>query len=453
VCIVRSVCVRRKIQHRLVWQADLPLTQRDTNDLKCLLTAVEKEQAVFISILPVSDSICRWLTTPFPSIRKARQVFPSLLDIQLPFKLEQCRYRFIDVQQKAGQVKALAVAARDEQIENHIEQCQSLQIDPVVIVHEGLALWNLSRSEVPPKTDEQRIVTWIGKDHSILLFGKGKSFTCAENISIGTASLSADDESSSDAWGQRVSLIMHAHASDIGPEIIWYWCGPGAVNEELITSLQNQCVTHNVVTYRTHKEPEHFAGKAANTLLLSRSPLFSNFRDGPFSHTLTKRMNERVHTTARLLTTLLGILLILVNVAWLILLHRSDIRIDAELHQRVKQLTHGGSAPKAQEVLTVNRILDAQRPAWREFARMLEQRPARQLANLVKECSDRHIHISQLSITPNDMLIRGDADHWNAGGELEIIMQQTGYKTSLTRKDAGADERVHFQLKGVIHEP
>ena len=43
--------------------------------------------------MPAGRSFSRWLTAPYARPAKARRVFPSLLDIQLPFPLEGCVLR------------------------------------------------------------------------------------------------------------------------------------------------------------------------------------------------------------------------------------------------------------------------------------------------------------------------------------------------------------------------
>ena len=48
--------------------------------------------------------------------------------------------------------------------------------------------------------------------------------------------------------------------------------------------------------------------------------------------------------------------------------------------------------------------------------------------------------------------LTGFGDRWDSGTFLEKELQQNGYQTDLQRRDAGADEMVHFVLKGVRRE-
>ena len=81
---------------------------------------------------------------------KAEKVFPSLLDIQLPFPLEDCLYQFVEFRRTSeGMVSALVCAARREAIQACLDRYQAQGADPMLLDHEGLALWTQSLVEWP----------------------------------------------------------------------------------------------------------------------------------------------------------------------------------------------------------------------------------------------------------------------------------------------------------------
>jgi len=97
-----------------------------------------------VAALRCRESLVRRLEAPFSSCRKARKVLPTLLDIQLPFPVEDCLCNFIGLHRtKERKVRALAVAARRIDVRRRLDALHTLGIDPVVLDQEGLALWTV----------------------------------------------------------------------------------------------------------------------------------------------------------------------------------------------------------------------------------------------------------------------------------------------------------------------
>ncbi|MDD2236161.1 MAG: hypothetical protein PHG65_03010, partial [Kiritimatiellae bacterium] len=92
--------LRRRGKSRVIWQATLPPSETERRQLEGLLVAAAGERPVFTAPVCIADSVFRWLSTPFPSLRKARRVFPALLNTQLPFDLAQCQYALLSLHAK-----------------------------------------------------------------------------------------------------------------------------------------------------------------------------------------------------------------------------------------------------------------------------------------------------------------------------------------------------------------
>jgi len=92
--------------------------------------------------VPVRQSFSHELTAPFSRRSKAVRVLPTLLDLQLPFALDDCLYTFAELKAESGSVRALAVGARTAEIERRLGDLVEKGIDPLALDHEGLALWS-----------------------------------------------------------------------------------------------------------------------------------------------------------------------------------------------------------------------------------------------------------------------------------------------------------------------
>ncbi|MDP2989771.1 MAG: hypothetical protein Q8O57_04305, partial [Kiritimatiellota bacterium] len=65
---------------------------------QAVLTPGESAQSggVTAGCLAVQESLTLWLNSPLASRAKAETVLPALLDIQLPFPVEDCLYQFVE---------------------------------------------------------------------------------------------------------------------------------------------------------------------------------------------------------------------------------------------------------------------------------------------------------------------------------------------------------------------
>ena len=127
---------------------------------------------VTVGCLAVQESLTLWLNSPLASRAKAEKVLPALLDIQLPFPVEDCLYRFVEFRRTPeGTVSALVCAARREAIQACLERYQAQGTDPMLLDHEGLALWTQSLVEWPAEPRRYRVLICLANDHpfSILI--------------------------------------------------------------------------------------------------------------------------------------------------------------------------------------------------------------------------------------------------------------------------------------------
>ena len=182
------------------------------------LDAAVREGAVVAAGLSSAGSFTRWLEAPFAGTRKTRKVLPTLLDIELPFALEDCIYSFLGLERTlAGKTRALAVVARRGDVEAKLRSLNELGVDPVLLDQEGLALWTQSLAEkpLPPgSSDRARVVVYLGVNRSCVAIGKGGAYLCSHGLTS--------------AEPAHISRILRAKTDagqDQGVDIEWFWTG------------------------------------------------------------------------------------------------------------------------------------------------------------------------------------------------------------------------------------
>ena len=150
-----------------------------------------------VGCLAVQESLTLWLNSPLVSCAKAEKVLPSLLDIQLPFPLEDCVYQFVEFRRNPeGTVSALVCAVRRKAIQACLDRYQAQGADPMLLDHEGLSLWTQSLAEWPiaPRGRQApyRVLICLANDHTTLVIGCGKRYGNAHSLQM-SSPLAEDD--------------------------------------------------------------------------------------------------------------------------------------------------------------------------------------------------------------------------------------------------------------------
>ena len=135
--------------------------------------------------LPSTACLIRRLQSPFSSSSKTKRVLPSLLDVQMPFSLEDCFVSFTHLGRGAdGKIEAVAAAARKTSLNTCLEQARSRGIDPAFIDAEGIALWDGALAEKGfPESNTAMAVVRLDTDSSTLDLGTGARILSAHPLS------------------------------------------------------------------------------------------------------------------------------------------------------------------------------------------------------------------------------------------------------------------------------
>ncbi|MEI6809194.1 MAG: hypothetical protein WCN95_10780, partial [bacterium] len=246
------------------------------------------------------ESFSRWLTAPFRSARKAAQVLPSILDIQLPFPLEDCTYLFLPGGiGEDGKTLALAVAARSTAISDKLAAFKKLGFDPVALDQEGIALWTQSVLEIPPAQGTMRVVVSLSGNFATMALGKDGLFSGSHSVRQ-----SAD----------HIGRILRTRFGSSPQGIDWAWTGPDAAPdkvESLLTDLRKTWPGKSVV----HKDPVTFLARAIATRALSAGPMRCNLRTGELAHPVMAIRQQSYHLRTTQLVLAAGLILAATSVA------------------------------------------------------------------------------------------------------------------------------------------
>lgn len=396
--------------------------------------------------LPIHAAFLRRLATPLQSMDKARRVLPSMLDIELPFPLESCAHAFLDLARTPqGNVETLAVAARMEDVAAHLERQRAAGFNPTTIEHEAVALWRQSVEEAPIAHSQRRILIYLSEDRIGLVSGGGSGLETATGLRLGAHEL-LDPQSS----GARRLALWCRTQREKHPDDIWHlaWCGPGADRPELRAALAAILTGGAELKNITHREPAAFLARGLAAGLVSGASAEGNLRQGALAHPDIAAASRRQSRGRWIGLGAAALLLIAVNLAWMHHLTRARDQWQERLYAEARLVAGTDRLPRGQELLTAERALESQAAGWTLFQHAMEPGAQVVLAQLLRAATPYDMTFHNLIIRPQSLVIHGTAGDWSHGERLSAALAGNGWKTQLERSDAGADERVHFTLKG-----
>jgi len=394
--------------------------------------------ALVVGGMSVRRSFTRWLEAPFGSIRKARRVLPSILDVELPFPLEACIYLFPTVARTAqGHVRALAVAARYADVQAAIRELDRCGLDPLFLDQEGVALWTQACREHAPAAGRARVVVHLCEDHIAVAIGHGAVF--------------ADAHAAPAADARQLSRLLRAAVPADGGEVEYVWAGPGAQDETYVAALHGELAAVRPGPSHVLAEPDLFLCRAFATRLLLDGPLRCNLRTDRLIHDgLRRRLFRRARNTA-LAYVACGLVLCGIGAAWRLLCARRDRHAKQAVVTQARALAPRATLQPGQELRAVRRAVAQQTERLRPFARAFAPSLSRTLVRIVAAGKTLELRYQALSLTDERVTIAGTAPDWDRCARLLPILQELGYTARVEREDALADERVRFSIAANAH--
>jgi hypothetical protein len=390
-------------------------------------------------LLFARESFARWIEAPFSSRGKARRVLPTLLDIELPFALEDCIYGFLALQRTARKtVRALAVAARLDTVSRKLAALGAQGVDPAILDQECLALWTQSLREVPPARGARpdwRVVVYLGLERCTVVLGRGAEFVTAH-------SLPAHDPA-------QLARVLAAHLPAEAAVVAWCWGGPGAADPARVADLHERLGAQWPGPSTVHEDPRTFLARAAAARAVAPGPLSCNLREGAFAHprVIRRLQRRRLQTASAALAgaALLGGL----SLALLRGLAAERARLEGDFRARTQSLAGRdiGGAKGAQALRIVDEAVRQRKARLHPFVRAFDAPLTGVLASVLTVGRERGLYYETVSLGSAQVLIRGVARDWRRCEGLAAHLRQAGYRVQVDRQESTRDEWMLFTIR------
>ncbi len=384
-----------------------------------------------VGVMSERVSFTRWVEAPYGSASKARKVFPTLLDIQLPFPLDDCLHTFIDVERTPqGSCRGLAAAARRTHVNEKLAACEARGLDPVVLDQAGLALWTQALLENPPAdSSAQRVVAWLDDTHVTLVKGQGAEFVAAHTVRV-------DDT-------DRICHLIGRPDPDAAPTT-WTWCGPAATSERVDALWQ---ALSEPGERQTVDDPASFLVRAIATRALLPGPYRCNLRCGDSTH-LDLQRRDRCRGM-RTLALALGAALLLAaadGVALWTLKTRTQSVEQAVLEQVDALAGYHITARGRDALRAVQDAVQERTDAMAPFVDAMAPSLITKLVTLMESADTNGLYLDTVLLSPERTEVRGTSPDWNQCEVILPILADDGVLPDLKRGDALASERIPFTV-------
>jgi len=382
-------------------------------------------------------SFTHWLDVPYASAHKAAQVLPTLLDIQLPFPLEQCLFTFpLLRREKDGRTRALAVAARRTEIEGRVRAYRAAEFETTHLDNEGLALWSQALLEEPPEPGDDgrlRVIAHLARNRWTIVLGRGREF-------LGSHAVAPQDRG-------RVQRLLHAHAGGAATEAVWIWSGAAATDTAVVRALHNELAARYPGPSRILDRPESVLARSLARRLVMHDPLACNLLTGPLLHPWLQARRQKKARRPVLLCGLAGAALCLaVFAADTVLAHR-EAALDRKFQSLADSLAGYRVTAKGRDaVRAVRQALREPARIENPFIQAFSPSHVKELLRIARIARTNRLTIATLELGPGSPKITGTSRDWDAPQALQAALAQDERRLSLHRREDLRHDRIEFSL-------
>ncbi|MDA0577118.1 MAG: hypothetical protein O3B24_03365 [Verrucomicrobia bacterium] len=393
--------------------------------------------AVAVAMEP-RESITQWLEVAFGSRSKALKVLPTVLDIQLPFAIEQCAYEFPILRRTAeGRTRALGVAARFVDLERTLARCAAAGLDPAVCDHEGLALWTQSITEMPGEAAGEgavRVVAYRGTDRATLVIGAAGEYRSAHAVRLDDAA--------------QVRRLVRAAGGEGVRSIAWWWAGPGAEDKSACASLLDTIGQEWACTVAYHRDPANFLARALATRLVTDGARRCNLRMGRLEHPAVRQARARGMRRAIAVALAGGVVLCGMNLAVSASVRGRGVAFDAAFRTAAVAAAGPvfGAAKGEQAVLIARREVAAQGLAAAPYQQYMDPIVSRVVHTVMEQAALENLIIEVLTVKPEKVVVHGRGRAWESAAPLAKALEAQGYGSTIQREDPLPDATVPFSV-------
>lgn len=374
------------------------------------------------------ESFIRRVEAPLASPHKALRVFPALLDVQLPFPIEDCVFDILDPRSAADQrsTRGLAAGVRRADIDKRLQALESAGVTPHVLDHESLALWSQALAEHPAGTEAPRAVAYESEDRLTLVVGRGDEL-------LGAHALRGFD-------AETIQRTLKFYFAEPPPALCWLWAGPAAREAAGVRAHHAALATRWPGPLSIATEPGSFLARALAVRALTPGPLRFNARQDRHTHPAVADQERRAPLKAAAACLAVGLLLCAVNLAWMAASrHRLDGVQDRLRRAAISVAGSERLVPREMERLGAQRAFDENARLAAPLLAPFQPPVTAAVGVILQAARDEGLRVQTLSATRSLVTLHGTAQTWRHCERVLNRLEQQGWRVKADRKSETGD--------------
>lgn len=378
------------------------------------------------------ETFLRWITAPIAAPRRAAKVLPSLLDVQLPFSVEDCEHALLDLQPSpdTGGTRGLMAGIRHADLERRLASLAADGVDPHVLDQEGMALWSQALEEFPftPAMPPTRIVCYLDADRLTLAIGQGGEL-------LGAHTVRQPDP-------DTVQRILKSTLPDTGSAPQWLWAGPGAQDEAATLNLHGALSAGRAAPAKIVRDPATFLARALATRALTAGPGRCNLRSGRFLHPLPRRHQDRQPYRIAAWGLAAGLFLCAISLTWQIAARHRTAQANQTLRALAGQVMGSGHPlpPRGQEVLLAQRFVADRTRAMEPFQAARQDPLPTLLQTLLDVAREEGLTLETMTLKRESIVVHGLAPKWTQAEQAARRLASPAWSAVAERKETPPGE-------------
>ena len=384
---------------------------------------------------PAACTVVRRLEAPFASVRKAERIWPSLLDMDLPFPVEAAQCDYAPAETEDGKTSTLACAIRRTDLDALLRNMAGCGTEPAFCDAEAPALWDRHLREAPPQDGSAPVMlVHAAADHLLVLCGRGRRL---ERVHV---LRTAPDTLDPALWLARFRRLCPAPADGGGmpPATVWWSGGGEAVLDRLRRTLEEALP----LRHATHREPALFLARALAVRALEGR--CAAFLSGDYLQPALAQRRQRRVRAVTLAAMAVSLAVLALNAAIRLRFRSEREALQRQLADAAAALVDGPLVP-GQEVLMAERAASGAEAGWEAVraARTPDPHGARAL-ELLRELSGRGAQFTRVAWTPAGLELAGTVPSPRSLEGLPVWAPGA----SILPAPSGAPGRIAFRMKG-----
>jgi hypothetical protein len=378
--------------------------------------------------LPVHCASILTVTAPFASRSKAGKVWPALLDLQLPFAVEDSVFAMVETHALPdGRTTARAVVARRDPVRIYLEKITGSGAPPNRLDFEGLALWSQSQLEMPPADHrESRVVASVSDTRTTIVVGIGPRFETAFSAQGGLLA-----EAETEAVRHRIVRSLRAAGLTSDRPLSWFWTGTETTSAGNLESVQRALESDlGSIRWRNHGEPDTFLARALARRTLKPDAWPCSLLSGDLTPRIEIDLSgRRIRRTARL-GFAAAVALLLLNGLFTQDLTRKDEASRNALGTAAREVTGARQVPSKFELQTVRSFAERRLEERKPVDRLFQPPITDTLRNLLHAAKEESIRLTRVELSPERAEVSGWAGQAVTGIPLREALEKAGYHST-----------------------